>query len=639
MLNFLITDAEFTGLIKTLRCLKEDVRLIGFCSSSDCAHKVMLDKLYVAPEYNSPNYIDYVCDVAVSEKIDYIIPVVTLSLEIMAASKAEIERRTSAKVLISSEDDIRIMNDKARLSEAVTNKKFITDYKIATNKTELTKAVVSVENPVIKPVRGENAEGFLRVVDNRIYTESVFAGKASHLVSREVLDFLPDDYTFSVPRMVMPYLPGNEWDVDLCCHNGKVKAASVRRNLDMFGGLSAMSETTPNVQLLEFCNELAAQFNMEFLICVSFKEDENGNPKLIEINPRAMGSVDISSMAGNNLVQKYLDCIRFEELNDISLTPYGVKSALFYDSVVTSGPVWHELSPADIYIYDKYYSQVSSFMVDLCFHCRIAWDVVYKIKWAIIEDALVMISEGTKDMPPFMMMPIGTVNSASLVKITETVREKFSSEGKGNTLPVYCIDAQYVDMVKNLPIKHSEVKCNPDFSDYLYDAEQLRELKGKSYSKKRNHVSKFLRLYSDYRYVSLTEKYFDECIELVKLWATARDIECDDIDNCDYLMIKSLFDNWNVLKARGGAIIIDNKIRAFAVGSKGSDELAFIHFEKADISYEGIYAAINQLVLKNEFPEVKYVNREEDLGISGLRKAKESYFPIEMIDKYSVVFG
>ncbi len=639
MLTFLITDAEFTGLIKTLRCLKEDVRLIGFCSSSDCAHKTMLDRVYVAPEYNSPTYIDYICDVAVRESVDYIIPVVTMSLEIIAEAKEEITRRTSARVLISSEKDIRTMNNKACLSEAVINKEFISDYRTAENKKELIEAVASFENPVIKPVRGENAEGFLKVVDNNTYVINTLDGKASHLISREVIDSLPDNYTFVVPRMVMPYLPGNEWDVDLCCHNGKVIAITIRHNLDMFGGLSAVSETALNSQLQKFCNELASQFNMEFLICVSFKEDANGMPKLIEINPRAMGSVDISSKAGNNLVQKYLDCLKSERFETLSVTASGVKSALFYDSVVTSGPVWHELLPADMNIFKHYYSQMNSFMVDLCFHCRFAWDIVYKMQWAIIENSMVLISEGTKDMPPFMMMPIGDVNSNSMVEIINTVQEKFSREGKGNTLPVYCIDSQYVEMLDKIPLKHNVIKCNRDFSDYLYDAEQLRELKGKTYSKKRNHVSKFLRLYPDYRYVSLDEKYFDECLKLVELWAKSKDIERDDLDNSDYAMIKRLFDNWNLLEARGGAIIIDSKVRAFAVGSKGCDELAFIHFEKADISYEGIYAAINQLVLKNEFPEVKYVNREEDLGITGLRKAKESYFPIEMIDKYSVTFG
>ena len=99
-------------------------------------------------------------------------------------------------------------------------------------------------------------------------------------------------------------------------------------------------------------------------------------------------------------------------------------------------------------------------------------------------------------------------------------------------------------------------------------------------------------------------------------------------------MIKRVFDHWQDLEARGGAIRINGKIVAFSIGSIGRDEVGFIHFEKADIQYDGLYAAINKLVLENEFPTIRYVNREEDLGIPGLRKSKESYFPIRKVSKW-----
>ena len=91
------------------------------------------------------------------------------------------------------------------------------------------------------------------------------------------------------------------------------------------------------------------------------------------------------------------------------------------------------------------------------------------------------------------------------------------------------------------------------------------------------------------------------------------------------------------LDVRGGCIRIDGKLAAFALGSLLNGDTAVIHFEKADAAYDGLYAAINMLVLKNAFPEVKWVNREEDMGIPGLRKAKESYNPVRQVHKYEAV--
>ena len=120
----------------------------------------------------------------------------------------------------------------------------------------------------------------------------------------------------------------------------------------------------------------------------------------------------------------------------------------------------------------------------------------------------------------------------------------------------------------------------------------------------------------------------------MRCWAAEKGIDINDASESDYYMIKRIFDNWNELSARGGAIRIGGRIAAFSVGSAARGQVGFIHFEKADIRYDGIYAAINKLVLENEYPEVKYVNREEDLGIPGLRKAKESYYPICQINKW-----
>ncbi len=295
---------------------------------------------------------------------------------------------------------------------------------------------------------------------------------------------------------------------------------------------------------------------------------------------------------------------------------------------------WYPLTPADLPVYNKYYSMTDTKMTDLTFHCRYAWDNVFKIRWTILEDCLVQISDGGGYSSPFMLMPLGKLSSEKIEKIVRTVRPVFDK--KGWKFRILAIE----DSAKSI-FEKSEISAKMDYkedsSDYFYDAEQLRTLAGKKYSKKRNHWSKFLRTYPDYSYEQLSPEIFDECLRLVRFWASEKGIDIADTSESDYYMIKRIFDHWDELQARGGAIRIDGKIVAFSIGSVGKEEIGFIHFEKADIRYDGLYAAINKLVLENEFPEVRFVNREEDLGLPGLRKSKESYFPIEKIRKWRFV--
>ena len=101
--------------------------------------------------------------------------------------------------------------------------------------------------------------------------------------------------------------------------------------------------------------------------------------------------------------------------------------------------------------------------------------------------------------------------------------------------------------------------------------------------------------------------------------------------------MRQLFREMHRLDVRGGCIRIDGKLAAFALGSELNGDTAVIHFEKADAAYDGLYAAINQMVLQNAFPDVRWVNREEDMGILGLRKAKESYGPVRQVHKYEAL--
>ena len=172
-----------------------------------------------------------------------------------------------------------------------------------------------------------------------------------------------------------------------------------------------------------------------------------------------------------------------------------------------------------------------------------------------------------------------------------------------------------------------------DAFDYVYLTTDLAELKGKKYHSKRNHISAFSKMY-DWNY----EKISADNISAVKL--CAQEWYNENSHRVDYVMqhekngIEKMLDNMEALSICGGAIFVEEKVVAFTLGSAMGSELFNIHIEKALNEYAGAYAVINQQFAKNELLGYKYINREDDLGLEGLRKAKLSYKPAFLLKKY-----
>ena len=165
---------------------------------------------------------------------------------------------------------------------------------------------------------------------------------------------------------------------------------------------------------------------------------------------------------------------------------------------------------------------------------------------------------------------------------------------------------------------------NRDFADYIYRAEDLRTLKGRKYAQKRNHVNKFKSLYS-YRYEPITRNNIVECLRLEESWIAQHDH--DESAHAEYETIRRAFQYFDELELMGGALYVDDQMVAFTYGSAVNDRMFCTHVEKGDIRYEGIYQMINHLFAQHIPEQYIYINREEDLGLPGLRKSKLSYEP------------
>ncbi len=169
--------------------------------------------------------------------------------------------------------------------------------------------------------------------------------------------------------------------------------------------------------------------------------------------------------------------------------------------------------------------------------------------------------------------------------------------------------------------------------DYIYLASDLANLPGRRYQPKRNHINRFLSKY-EYRYEPLTGENVADCIELNRIWMSEHG-DVSESEHSEQMAMRRAFENFDRLGLRGGVLYADSRIAAFTYGSPVSASTFCTHVEKADVRIEGAAAMINHLFARDLASEYEYINREEDLGIEGLRHSKQSYYPTVLLEKLS----
>ena len=179
--------------------------------------------------------------------------------------------------------------------------------------------------------------------------------------------------------------------------------------------------------------------------------------------------------------------------------------------------------------------------------------------------------------------------------------------------------------------------CDRDSYDYVYAIDDLAELKGKKYQKKRNHVNRFRTEHPDYRVQPLCDELLEDVKALVDGWYESR---LAQDPTADFLMerraIEKALRDYEKLGLETLVLLDGRQVLAVTMGSFLSENTVDVHFEKAREDVDGAYAAINcefARYLREKYPQLQFLNREEDMGIPGLRKAKESYLPHHLTEK------
>lgn len=205
------------------------------------------------------------------------------------------------------------------------------------------------------------------------------------------------------------------------------------------------------------------------------------------------------------------------------------------------------------------------------------------------------------------------------------------------TFEMYCVDQEFLDTIFTDLKGIYHVVDDRNMSDYIYDAEKLRTLKGKKLRKKRNHINAFLREYENRYYTQiLSIEQEDEVCDFLTTWCTKHGKLSQHLIE-EIEGIKYLLRNKNELESVFFGVYVDDILEAICIGSLINNEIeGIIHVEKANSDIRGLYPFINRQFLIEVYRDIELVNREDDLGLEGLRKSKMSYEPIRLESKYVI---
>lgn len=263
------------------------------------------------------------------------------------------------------------------------------------------------------------------------------------------------------------------------------------------------------------------------------------------------------------------------------------------------------------------------------------WRDCYHVQWAIVNDLLV-VKPGQGD-ENWILQPYGEYTDGRLKDTLLQVKEFFNAQGE--PLVMRAVTEGFKEVLEEQCPGMFQLEEERDLEDYLYNGADLRELKGRKYHSKRNHLSNFRKNYPDYVYEPMTVEDVEEIWAYIEEWCRQKECNGKFTDGliCEKKAIREALDYFEELDYIGAVIRIDGKIKAFTMGEKICDNTIVIHVEKADGEINGLYGAINQEFLLHAWPDIEFVNREEDTGDEGLRKAKLSYHPVQLVKKYKGV--
>ncbi len=265
---------------------------------------------------------------------------------------------------------------------------------------------------------------------------------------------------------------------------------------------------------------------------------------------------------------------------------------------------------------------------DFCFANLWAWRNKFNTHFSIIHETLFLRFED-EHACLFYLMPVGKM---PLRKALDCIRK--DTEEQGSSLRLKGITEKMWDEIQKVMPEAFSYQRDRNNDEYLYRSEKLRLLNGKKLQSKRNHINRFKAEHPDWYYAPIqTTEDCNECLSLLEDWEREHSPDGQIfLSRHDFVAAKNMLENFDELNLKGGLIRANGKLVAFTLGEPITSDTFCVHVEKAaDIN--GAYAIINQQFIEHEAAEFTYINREEDMGLENLRKAKLSYYPDMMLQE------
>lgn len=282
-------------------------------------------------------------------------------------------------------------------------------------------------------------------------------------------------------------------------------------------------------------------------------------------------------------------------------------------------------------VFDRYLKNYRFKTSEYSFTNLIIWRKGCDISYTIYNGTLIIKKRDFKGNYHFMQ-PIGYTRE-DLRCIIEKLKE-YKIENKMSYL-FKDVENSFLDELKEIYGDDIKIEQDIDNFDYIYASEKLISLSGKKLHSKKNHYNYFIKTYN-YSIRDFSEPGVkDDCIEASEAWHEEKN------NGDEYLVyelegIREIIINSDKLNLKGMAVYVDDSIAAFTIGECINKDMAIVHVEKGHSDIRGIYTFTNKVFIENYLSSVKYINREQDLGIEGLRKAKKSYNPLKLEEKYCI---
>ncbi|MBQ8004542.1 MAG: DUF2156 domain-containing protein [Oscillospiraceae bacterium] len=257
------------------------------------------------------------------------------------------------------------------------------------------------------------------------------------------------------------------------------------------------------------------------------------------------------------------------------------------------------------------------------------WSGLYNGEICIDGETVFIRSLGRRGMS--YLPPLGGDMKSALLKIAET---------QDGEIRFHSVTDKMREKLEEAFPGEFEYEERRDSFDYIYLRDELASLAGKKFHQKRNHVNKFLKRYEGrFEYNNMTQADIADVLEFQSKWISmASEKEGQEALRYETTAIEKLLYHFESFSLRGGVLRVDGNVCAYCVGAKISDNTVDVMVEKGDYAYDGVYQAINKMFAENNCADVIYINREEDMGIEGMRRAKLSYCPAELLRKYGAVW-